>query len=102
MRRPRPTYRELDALRQELQYRGNEIETLTDANKVLRITLKDVQGRYDHSEEIITKVCDERDRAWSERDDAFQAIRALRPLTVGDLGRILWNGIRGRGWRRVQ
>lgn len=121
MRRPRPTLQQLDSLQRRYDAVVATMNRVVEERDTQRAYAEawghcvtqyrnafmkecdeklELKRKLQDAVSIADKALDERDVAWNERDDAFQALRALRPLSVSELFRAIASGLRGKGWHR--
>lgn len=94
MRRPRPTYRQLDSLQRRYDAVVATMNRVVLERDEWRVFADATVERY------------EGDLRWERGmyDKALGDLRAdvaaMTPMDLAELGRILWSGIRGKGWHR--
>lgn len=99
-RRPRPTYRQLDALQRRYD------AVVATMNRVVEERDRSRYYLNIYSKEFVTQ----RDAAKAAQEQLSDAniristlkreLEELRPMTVGDLCSVLWSGLCGKGWHR--
>ncbi len=99
-RRPRPTYRELDSLQRRYDAVVATMRRVVEERDSLRHAEEAAYRGQRNAIDAMLRMAKERDHACIARNDAMLEVLRLRPITVSDLARILWNGIRGKGWGR--
>lgn len=90
MRRPRPTLAEMDSLQRRY-------------DAVVATMRRVTSERDDAVKRLEIMACNTRFEltvAANKINALESAVEMLTPIDVADLFRILWNGLRGRGWRR--